>query len=120
MSVICVVDDAFAVRKSIANLLKSAHYQPVCFDSGDQFLASPWRKRAACVLLDLWMPGMHGQDVQAVLRADGDTVPVICISAHATDAMIARALEGGAVMFLRKPFTADALIEALASILMSR
>ncbi|AHL75509.1 chemotaxis protein CheY [Stutzerimonas stutzeri] len=120
MPAVCVVDDARSIRKSVANLLKSAGYEPVCFESGDLFLASPWRQRAACVLLDLWMPGMHGQDVLAVLRASGDSVPVICMSAHASETMIGQALAGGAVQLLKKPFTADALIEALANILKER
>lgn len=118
--VVCVVDDARSVRKSVANLLKSAGYVPVCFETGEQFLASPWRQRAGCVLLDISMPGLRGQDVLTMLRTAGERVPVICMSAHASEATITEALAKGAEFFLKKPFTADALIEALATLSQER
>ena len=114
MHVVCVIDDDPSVRKGVANLLKSEGYQAVCFQSGDSFLASDWIGRANCVLLDLCMPGLHGHEVQRALNGLGADVPVICMSAQATEQNVALALQQGACEFLAKPFTAEALLAAVA------
>ncbi|WP_263264764.1 response regulator [Pseudomonas sp. RIT-PI-S] len=112
MHVVCVVDDDFSVRKSLANLLKSAGYQPICFDSGEAFLASPAIDTAACVVLDLCMPGLSGHQVQQQLRARGKKLPVVCISANGNGADT-RSLAEGAACFLAKPFTGETLLNAI-------
>ncbi|WP_043310299.1 response regulator [Pseudomonas sp. ML96] len=112
MQVVCVIDDEPSVRKAVANLLRSAGYQPVCFEAGENFLASPWRAQASCVLLDLQMRGLQGLEV---LRALGGERPVICMSAHAGEQQVAEALSIGAALFLAKPFTAEQLLQAIAS-----
>ncbi len=68
MKVVCVVDDEPQVRKSLANLLRSAGYQAVCFASGEGFLASEWRTRAMALVLDMHMPGLQSADVQCRLK----------------------------------------------------
>lgn len=120
MPVVCIIDDEPSIRKGIANLLKSAGYQSVCFDSGMSFLASPWKAQASCVLLDLCLNGLPGSDVQRSLKAQGSTLPVICMSAHASEHLIAQSLREGAAQFLVKPFTAEALLQALATTLLER
>lgn len=131
MHVVCVVDDDFSVRKSLANLLKSAGYQALCYDSGEAFLASPSVDTAACLVLDLCMPGLSGHQVQQALRArgntlplaemhtTGNTLPVVCISANGNDAD-ARSLAEGAVCFLAKPFTGEALLNAIEAAVQGR
>lgn len=116
MHVVCVVDDDFSVRKSLANLLKSAGYQPLCFDSGEAFLMSPAVDTAACVVLDLCMPGLSGHQVQQQLRASGKTLPVVCISANGNGADT-RCLAEGAACFLAKPFTGEALLTVIDNLL---
>lgn len=120
MPVVCIIDDEPSVRKGIANLLKSAGYQSVCFESGLSFLASPWRAQASCVLLDLCLNGLQGNEVQRRLKAQGSTLPVICMSAHASEQLIAQSLSEGAAQFLVKPFTAEALLQALTTTLLER
>lgn len=117
MHVVCVIDDEPSVRKGVANLLKSEGYNPVCFPSGESFLASPWKDQAACILLDLCMPGLQGHDVQRSFNARGYSVPVICVSAHASQQDIDLALRNGAVQFIAKPFTAEVLLAAIANAL---
>lgn len=119
MHVVCVVDDDFSVRKSLANLLKSAGYQALCYDSGEAFLASPAVDTAACLVLDLCMPGLSGHQVQQALRARGKTLPVVCISANGNDADT-RSLAEGAVCFLAKPFTGEALLNAIEAAVQGR
>ncbi|BBP83855.1 MULTISPECIES: response regulator transcription factor [unclassified Pseudomonas] len=120
MRVVCVIDDDPSVRKGVANLLKSEGYSPVCFQSGESFLASPWKEQADCVLLDLCMPGLQGQDVQRSLNARGSRVPVICMSARASEQAISLARQQGAVGFIAKPFTAEVLLAAIGDALQGR
>lgn len=114
MDVVCVVDDDPAVRKAVANLLKSEGYAPLCFASGESFLAAPALEDALCVILDLRMGGLQGHQVQRKLNARGQALPVICMSAHASDQAIAQALRQGAVQFIAKPFSAEVLLAAIA------
>lgn len=120
MHVICIIDDDPSVRKAVANLLKSEGYQPVCFQSGESFLASPWKNQAACLVLDLCMADMQGHDVQRSLNALGNCVPVICMSAQASEQAIAMCLQAGAAQFIAKPFTAEVLLAALVEAVKDR
>lgn len=112
MQVVCVVDDDPSVRKSLGNLLKSAGYTPQCFASGEDFLASSAMRTAACLVLDLCMPGLSGHEVQQRLRPMAPALPVICISANGEDARL-RCLAEGAACFLSKPFPGEALLAAI-------
>ncbi|MFF7706760.1 response regulator [Pseudomonas sp. NPDC007930] len=114
MRVVCVIDDDPAVRKAVANLLRSAGYQPACFATGEAFLASSERAQAGCALLDARLPGLQGPDVQRMLSQGPNPPPVICLSAHANAEDIAQALAAGARAFLAKPFDAEALLAAVA------
>ncbi|MDE1164890.1 MAG: response regulator [Pseudomonas sp.] len=113
---VCIVDDDASVRKSLANLLKSAGYQTWAFASGEAFLASSALDQAACVLLDMRMEGLQGLEVQRLLTAAGKPIAVIGMSAHDDEAAVAKVLQAGARGFLRKPFTEDALLAAIASL----
>lgn len=120
MKVVCIVDDEPSIRKGIANLLKSEGYQPFCFDSGDSFLISSWKTQADCLLLDMRMPGLQGLDVQRALQEQGNSLPVICMSAHTDEQSIQQSLQAGAVHFLSKPFTAETLLQVIAITLKDR
>ncbi|MGV8920161.1 MAG: response regulator [Pseudomonas sp.] len=117
MIMVCVVDDDSSVRKSLSNLLKSAGYRAVSFASGEEFLSSTVPDEAACILLDLKMEGMQGLEVQHRLNQAGKSVGVICMSAHDDEDSVARALAGGAVRFLRKPFSEDVLLASITEVL---
>jgi FixJ family two-component response regulator len=120
MKVVCIIDDEPSVRKGLANLLKSEGYQPFCFESGASFLISPWKTQADCLLLDMRMPGLQGLEVQRLLHEQGATLPVVCMSAHASEESIQRSLDAGASYFLCKPFTAETLLQAIATTLKDR
>lgn len=113
---VCIVDDDASVRKSLANLLKSAGFATLSFASGEAFLASTAAEESACVLLDLRMQGMQGLEVQRCLQAAGKRIGVICMSAHNDAESIDAALQGGAACFLRKPFSEEVLLMAIAQL----
>jgi FixJ family two-component response regulator len=114
MTVICIVDDDASVRKSLSNLLKSAGYRPMAFDSGEAFLDSEIVNMAGCVLLDLCLGGMQGLEVQRQLRTDGKKISVVFMSAHADDQVKKSAYDAGAVSFLDKPFDDLILLERIS------
>jgi len=113
MILICVVDDDASVRNGLGNLLKSLGYRTVGFASGEEFLASSASDEADCVLLDLKMKGMQGLEVLERLKAAGKTVGVCCMSAHDDEVTVRRTREAGALGFLHKPFSEEALLESI-------
>ena len=113
MILICVVDDDASVRNGLGNLLKSLGYRTASFACGEDFLASSAVDEAACVLLDLMMKGMQGLEVLNRLRAAEKCVAVFCMSANDDDETISRIMAAGALGFLRKPFSEEALLESI-------
>ncbi|MGF6857025.1 response regulator transcription factor [Paraburkholderia sp. CI3] len=113
MSFVCIVDDDASVRSGVGNLLKAVGYATVTFSSGEEFLASRMVDDALCVLLDIRMQGMQGLEVQRQLNAEHRHIPVVFMSAHGDDETVRRAMEHGAVSFLRKPFEEEVLLASI-------
>lgn len=113
MILICVVDDDASVRNGLGNLLKSLGYASVGFASGEEFLASSASDEADCVLLDLMMKGMQGLEVLQQLQVARKPVAVFCMSAHDDECTVRRTLDAGALGFLRKPFSEEALLDSI-------
>ncbi|WP_177339515.1 response regulator transcription factor [Pseudomonas sp. Leaf58] len=117
---VCIVDDDASVRKSLANLLRSAGFETLAFSTGEVFLASQLAREAGCVLLDLRMPGMSGQEVQRELARLGWRLPVICMSAHWDDGAVQAVMGRGALACLGKPFSEEVLLKAVEKALAGR
>ncbi|WP_144149107.1 response regulator transcription factor [Paraburkholderia sp. BCC1884] len=113
MSFVCIVDDDASVRSGVGNLLKAVGYTTMTFSSGEEFLASPEIDDALCVLLDIRMRGMQGLDVQRQLNAEHRAIPVVFMSAHGDGETVERAMQHGAVSFLRKPFAEEVLLDSI-------
>jgi FixJ family two-component response regulator len=111
---ISIVDDDASVREAIRGLLRSAGFDAEVFASAEEFLTSGRLSRTSCLVLDVRMPGMSGIELQERLIASGHVVPIIFITAHADEDELARTLDRGAIDCLRKPFSDDALLEAIA------
>jgi FixJ family two-component response regulator len=108
-----VVDDDASVRKSFGRLLRLAGYQVEAFASADEFLAHPLSMEPGCLLLDLKMPGRNGLELQEALVAARKSIPIIFVTGHGDIAASVRAMKGGAVDFLTKPYSAEDLLEAV-------
>lgn len=113
--VISIVDDDESVREAIKSLMKSVGYIAKVFPSAGDFLRSNYVNDTCCLILDVQMPGMTGLELQSRLVASKSRVPIVFISAHGDAEARARALEAGAVGFLQKPFSEDALLSAINS-----
>ena len=110
---VLVVDDDEAFRSSLAVLLKSAGYDTVSYPSGPAFLEQCQNVAGACVLLDVRMPVMSGLEVQEALRSKRPDLPVIMVTGHGDVPMAVRALKGGAVDFIEKPFRDTDLLDSI-------
>ena len=109
---VSIVDDDESVREAIRGLLRSLGVSADVFASAEEFLESDAAKNSACLILDVRMPGMSGLELQARLAAAGYKIPLIFITAHASDREArARALQAGAVDVLYKPFKEEVLLK---------
>jgi len=112
-ALVAVIDDDHAVRESSESLIRSAGFAVRAFDSAEQFLNSPYLRKAACLVLDVRMPGMSGPELRRKLLSEGYEVPVIFITAAADEEAKARELTNGAVAYLTKPFDEQELLPAI-------
>ena len=114
---VAVVDDEASVRTALGRLLRLADYEVAAFASGEPFLASLATRRPDCAIIDIHMDGLSGLEVKARLAAMHLDVPVVFITAS-DDAGLERLVgEAGGVALLRKPFSTDALVEAIGAAL---
>jgi len=114
---ISVVDDDSSLRESTQLLLRSAGYRAEVFASAREFLDSPRIDETACLMLDVRMPGMDGLELQRFLNEAQRQIPIIFITAHATENAEQRARKAGAVDFLRKPVNGEKLLSAIQTAL---
>jgi FixJ family two-component response regulator len=111
---VAIVDDDDSVRRSMDRLIRSFGYRTQLFASADEFLASTAPDRAACLLLDVRMPGTDGLALQRRLVEGGTRIAIVFITARPTDEEERRARAAGAIDFLRKPVGPAILRHALA------
>lgn len=105
-----VVDDDPALTDGLALLLSSAGLCVETFANAQTFLDAYRPDRPGCVIADIRMPGMSGLELQERLVDDGVHIPVIILTGHGDVSAAVRALKGGAVDFLEKPFNAQKLL----------
>ena len=115
-ALIAIVDDDASVCEALESLLKSIGFQTASFTSARSFLDSPQFPDVSCVVLDVSMPNMDGLELQRHLTST-NPIPIIFITAHRDEKTRERALRAGAISFLNKPFSDEALIVSLHSAL---
>ena len=107
-----VVDDDLSVRESLELLITSAGWQPLVFESAQEFLAHPRAAVPSCLVLDVTLPGLNGLELQKQL-ADRTDMPIIFITGYGDVPTSVQAMKAGAVEFLTKPFKDEALLDAV-------
>jgi FixJ family two-component response regulator len=112
-----VVDDDISVRESLEALIRFEGWQAETFGSGQDFLARPRMFSPSCLVLDVSLPDLNGLDLQKVVAADRNEMPIIFITGHGDVPMTVKAMKAGAVEFLEKPVDSDALLHAIRSAL---
>ena len=112
-SLVYLVDDDEAIRRSAGFLLKTAGYRVQTYSSGVDLLKDVRALEPGCILLDIRMPGMDGLEVQRELREAGCLLPVIIMTGHGDVSAAVQAMKAGAVDFIEKPFEKQTLLSAL-------
>ena len=113
LTLISVVEDDASVRESLQCLIRSFGFAVEAFASSEEFLTSDRLRDTRCLILDVRMPGMNGIELKRRLVASHREIPVIFITAHGDEAARSQALRDGAVAYLLKPFTEEALLSAI-------
>jgi FixJ family two-component response regulator len=119
-ALVCIVDDDSSMADSTRFLVRSFGFRAEAFLSAQQFLDSGLVEQTKCLILilDLRMPGIDGLELQRSLT--NKRIPIIFISARATEQERKEAIAKGAVDFLRKPFSEEALFNAIQQALSQR
>ena len=111
--IIAVVDDDEDIRKALPRLLRSEGFEAIAFASAEEYLASMSELSAACLLLDVQLPGQSGIDLHQQLTDEKHDIPTIIMSAHENELSRAKGTATDFVDYLRKPFDADELLGAV-------
>ena len=114
-----VVDDDDAIRDSISLLLETVDIPCVAFSTATDFLDKFDPNAKGCLVLDIRMPKMSGLELQKHLIDSGSDMRIIFITAHEDIQARHKALEAGAIDFLKKPFGDRALMDAIQRALSS-
>jgi FixJ family two-component response regulator len=113
-SVAFIVDDDPSVRSALARLIRSVGLQAEVFGSAAEFLQGKLPDVPSCLILDVRLPGQSGLDFQAELAKANIHIPIIFMTGHGDIPMTVRAMKGGAIDFLAKPFRDQDMLDAVA------
>jgi FixJ family two-component response regulator len=117
---ISVVEDDDSVRESLHGLIRSLGFAVEVFALAEEFLNSDQLRKTDCLILDVRMPGMNGLELQRRLADSRSGIPVIFITSHEDEMARLQALKDGAVDYLLKPFSEEALLNAIQAALDSK
>ena len=108
-----VVDDDDAVRDSVQALLESVGYTVAAFSSARAFLDHYEPGGTACLVADIRMPGMDGLALQDELIRRNISLPTIFVTGHADAPLAVRAMKGGSIDFIEKPYDEATLLNGV-------
>jgi FixJ family two-component response regulator len=112
-SIVHLVDDEAGTRRATARLLSASGFKVQTYADASEFLAAVDPAQPGCLVLDVWMPGLSGLDLQAVLADREIALPIVFLSGHSEIPDSVRAIQRGALDFLTKPVDPALLIEAV-------
>lgn len=115
--VITIIDDDRSVLAATRLLVTSFGFETRAYSLADEFLQSSSLDETSCLISDIHMPGISGIELQRVLRSQGRDIPTILMTAFSNEHVRSRAIAGGAVCFLVKPFDAGTLLGCIRSAL---
>jgi two-component system response regulator FixJ len=105
-----IVDDDSSVRDSLELLLKASGYDVRSFASGNELLKAIPSLSFGCLIIDVRMPDIDGLELQRRLAELNATLPVVVITGYGDVATAVSAMKAGAVDFVEKPFSKDAIV----------
>ena len=114
---IAIVDDDAGVRNSLSSLVRSLGHEVRAYGSAEDFLTDEDAGVPDCVVTDVHMPHMSGEQLLAVLAALERRLPVIVVTAFPSEASRQRIMAGGAFAYLVKPVEGTALAHCIIAAL---
>ena len=114
---IVIVEDDPSMSQALERILRLAEHRTITYSSAEAMLAHSHAAGAACLIIDVQLPGMTGLELHARLMETGPAPPVIFITAFDEPETRASAQRAGAVALLAKPFSGRLLLETVRGIL---
>ena len=111
--IVFVVEDDESMRRALSNLFQSVGLEVELFGSASEMLQTKLRDVPSCLVLDVRLPGLSGLDFQTELANANIHTPIIFMTGHGDIPMSVRAMKGGAVDFLSKPFRDQDMLDAV-------
>jgi FixJ family two-component response regulator len=111
--IVLIVEDDASVRRALSNLFQSVGLEAEMFGSASEMLQSNLPDVASCLVLDVRLPGLSGLDFQTELAKANIQIPIIFMTGHGDIPMTVKAMKGGAVDFLTKPFRDQDMLDAV-------
>jgi FixJ family two-component response regulator len=111
--IVFVVEDDSSIRRALTNLFQSVGLEVEVFGSASEMLQSKLPNVASCLVLDVRLPGLSGLDFQTELARANIQIPIIFMTGHGDIPMTVRAMKGGAIDFLTKPFRDQDMLDAV-------
>jgi len=112
--VVYIVDDDCSVANSLSNLFKSVGLNAEVYNSASDLRLEELADGPSCLVLDVRLPGVSGLDFQEELCQANIRIPIVFMTGHGDIPMTVKAMKGGAVDFLAKPFREQAMLDAVA------
>jgi len=111
--IVFVVEDDASICRALSNLFQSVGLQVEVFGSASEMLQGKLPDVASCLVLDVRLPGLSGLDFQTELAKANIHIPIIFMTGHGDIPMSVRAMKGGAIDFLTKPFRDQDMLDAV-------
>jgi FixJ family two-component response regulator len=111
--IVFVVEDDESVRRALTNLFQSVGLEVELFGSASEMLENKLPDVASCLVLDVRLPGLSGLDFQTELARAKIQIPIIFMTGHGDIPMTVKAMKGGAIDFLTKPFRDQDMLDAV-------
>jgi FixJ family two-component response regulator len=111
--IVFVIDDDASMRRALTNLFQSVGLKVEVFGLALEMLHSKLPDVPSCLVLDIRLPGLSGLDFQTELAKANIHIPIIFMTGHGDIPMTVRAMKGGAVDFLTKPFRDQDMLDAV-------
>lgn len=112
---ICIVEDDISVGKALRRLVKTFGYEVYLYNTATDFIEGNRYETADCVLLDVNLPDINGLKLQEMMRQKHADIPIVFLTGNGDVPMSVNAMRAGAVDFLLKPVSEEALLKALSS-----
>jgi len=112
--IVAVIEDDAPSRIAMGRLLQASGFEPLLFESAEAYIEAS--AEAACVIVDVHLPGMSGIELQRRLHAAGPLPPVIVTTSSHQAIIKERAEQNGCAAFFWKPVDGGALTAAIASL----